>query len=78
MLTIWIWGFKFSKINTKFSFFASRIFGKISSRKKSIKLLFKNPQNITIQIEGEVCKIKKVKTVEATFRFEKNNRGFIK
>ena len=43
------------------------IFGKIPlARKKSIKINFKNPQNITIQIEGEVCKIKKVKTVEAT------------
>ena len=43
------------------------IFGKIPlARKKSIKINFQNPQNITIQIEGEVCKIKKVKTIEAT------------
>ena len=43
------------------------IFGKIPlTRKKSVKITFQNPQNITIQIEGEVCKIKKVKTVEAS------------
>ena len=34
-------------------------------RTNSVEIIFRNPQNITIQIEGEVCKIDKVKTIEA-------------
>ena len=41
-------------------------FGKIPlKRAKSAKIIFQKPQNITIQVEGEVCKIKKVETIEA-------------
>ena len=45
---------------------AKGFFGKIPlKRVDRVEIAFRKPQNIVIQIEGEVCKIKKVQTIEA-------------
>ena len=47
-------------------FLMKGFFGKIPlKRADRVEIAFRKPQNIVIQIEGEVCKIKKVQTIEA-------------
>ena len=47
-------------------FLVKGFFGKIPlKRADRVEIAFRKPQNIVIQIEGEVCKIKKVQTIEA-------------